>query len=240
MKRKLQSMMLAVVIGAPSFVAGMEVPPLECLVEPNELVQYSSQVPGILEKVLVERGETVRRGQTLARLKAGLQEAAVELAQARVDFGRRKLERNEQLIKKQLISAHDRDEIETEVRFAELELAEAREHLHLRTIKSTVDGVVVQRLGSAGEYVGEDPFLVIASIDPLSVEVIVPSEYYGSISQGDKVAIQLAGPAEGEYSAKVTIVDPVIDAASSTFGVRLELPNPDKGLPAGVKCTAIF
>ena len=42
------------------------------------------------------------------------------------------------------------------------------------------------------------------------------------------------------YKAKVTIVDRVIDAASGTFGVRLELPNPKYRLPAGLKCKVSF
>jgi multidrug efflux pump subunit AcrA (membrane-fusion protein) len=42
------------------------------------------------------------------------------------------------------------------------------------------------------------------------------------------------------YKVKVTIVDRVIDAASGTFGVRLELPNPKYRLPAGLKCKVSF
>jgi hypothetical protein len=38
------------------------------------------------------------------------------------------------------------------------------------------------------------------------------------------------------YRAKVKVVDRVIDAASGMFGIRLELPNPDYSLPAGLKC----
>ena len=40
--------------------------------------------------------------------------------------------------------------------------------------------------------------------------------------------------------ARVTVVDRVVDAASGTFGVRLELPNPDYRLPAGLKCKVRF
>jgi hypothetical protein len=42
---------------------------------------------------------------------------------------------------------------------------------------------------------------------------------------------------QGVYQAKVTVVDPVFDAASGTFGVRLEMPNPDEAAPVGVRCT---
>ncbi len=46
----------------------------------------------------------------------------------------------------------------------------------------------------------------------------------------------LDAPVGGSYPAKVVIVDQVIDAASGTFGVRVELPNPKLELPAGLKC----
>ena len=44
----------------------------------------------------------------------------------------------------------------------------------------------------------------------------------------------------GTHTARVKVVDPVIDAASGTFGVRLELPNPNYRLPAGLKCKVRF
>jgi multidrug efflux pump subunit AcrA (membrane-fusion protein) len=47
-------------------------------------------------------------------------------------------------------------------------------------------------------------------------------------------------PVGGKHEAKVIVVDPVIDAASGTYGVRLELPNPDWALPAGLKCRVRF
>ena len=47
-------------------------------------------------------------------------------------------------------------------------------------------------------------------------------------------------PGLGELSAKVTRVDRVLDAASNTFRARLELPNPDYAIPAGLRCKARF
>ncbi|MCK4691101.1 MAG: biotin/lipoyl-binding protein, partial [Desulfuromonadales bacterium] len=112
------------------------------MIEPNELVEFSSQVPGIIEQINVERGDRVQRGQVLTQLKSGVEEAAVNLAKARVEFGLRKAERNEELYKKQLISSHEKDEIETEIQLAQLQLLETEERLKLRTIRSTIDGVV--------------------------------------------------------------------------------------------------
>jgi RND family efflux transporter MFP subunit len=226
--------------GALLSVAVAELPPLEGLIEPSELVQFSSQVPGILEQVNVERGAMVHRGQVLAQLKSGVESAAVKVAEARVEFGKRKAMRNKELYIKQLISIHDKDELKTEIQLAELELEEVRERLALRTIISTVDGVVVERSGAPGEYVGEEPFLTVAQLDPLNVELVVPVEYFGMIKLGATAQVQLEAAVGGVHHAKVVIVDQVIDAASGTFGVRLELPNPQLNLPAGLKCQVVF
>ncbi len=213
---------------------------LECLLEPNEEVRLSSQIPGILDAILVERGDRVRRGQVVARLKSGVEEAAVALAQAKVDFGQRKLVRNEDLYRQELISIHEKDEMETEHRIAELELAEAKEKLKLRTLRSPINGIVTERHHSAGEFVGEDPVLTLASIDPLNVEIIVPVSRLGSIRKGMKAVVEPEAPAGGSYTGKVEIVDPIIDAASGTFTVRVKLPNPKHRIAAGLKCRVRF
>jgi len=224
---------------APAAHAG-DLPAFEGLIEPHEVVNFGSQVPGILEKVYVERGDNVSVGQVLARLKSGVEGAALRAAEAKVDFGQRKSQRNEELTRKKLISVHEKDEIETELQLARLQVAEAKEQLELRVIRSTVNGVVVKRTGAPGGYVGEEPFLTVAQIDPLNVELVIPVQYIGAIKEGARAKVLPDEPVGGEYQARVVIVDKVIDAASGTFGVRLELPNPQHKLPAGMKCRVEF
>lgn len=229
---------LSVVITTPLFANPL--PPFEGLVEPKEKVKFSSQVAGILEEITVERGSQVNKGQVLARLKSGVEEAAVKVAEARVEFGQRKAQRNSELYKKQLISTHDKDELETEIQLAKLQLEEAREQLALRTITSSISGIVVERMGAPGEYVGEEPFLVVAQINPLNVEIVVPVAYFGIIKEGAQANILIEKPIGSTYPATVVIVDHVLDAASGTFGVRLEMSNPNMKLPAGLKCQVLF
>ncbi|MEW6664095.1 MAG: efflux RND transporter periplasmic adaptor subunit [Thermodesulfobacteriota bacterium] len=224
----------------PAMARGQEGHSFDGLIEPSEVVKLSSPVQGTLAEITVERGDRVKKGQIIARLNYNVEKAAVDLAQARVEFARRKVARNEDLYKKELISIHEKDEMETELRVSELQLHEARERLELRTIRCTVDGVVVERLLSPGEYVGEDPILRIARINPLYVEVVVPAEKFGRIRKGMVATVKPELPISGKWIAHVIIVDTVIDAASGTFGVRLEMPNPDYRLPAGLKCKVIF
>jgi len=212
----------------------------ECLLEPHEVVNVSSPVAGLLAAVNVERGDQVGKGQVIARLKSEAEQAAVDLARARAEFGQRKVVRNEELIQQALISPSEKDELETESHTAQLELRQAEAVLKQRTIKSPIDGVVVERFLSAGEFVQSDPILKIAQLNPLNVEVIVPVSRFGNVHKGMKAVVQPQALINGSYKAEVVIVDRVIDAASGTIGVRLELANPDYHIPAGLKCTVTF
>jgi multidrug efflux pump subunit AcrA (membrane-fusion protein) len=62
---------------------------------------------------------------------------------------------------------------------------------------------------------------------------------YGKIHRGDLANVTPETPGTS-FSARVSVVDRVIDAASGTFGVRLELPSPNNAIPAGAKCKVRF
>lgn len=213
---------------------------LDGLIEPYEVVEISSQVPGVLDEMRVERGDVVEEGQVLARLKDELERIAVRLSRARVEFSLRQSQRNEELYESQLISQRDKDELETEIQIHRLTQEEAEEKLAMRTIRSPISGVVVERSLAPGESVAGRPILTVARIDPLNVELIVPVERFGSVAKGMKAEVRPEAAVGGVYLGEVTIVNQLVDAASGTFGVRVELPNPDYGLPAGLKCKVRF
>jgi RND family efflux transporter MFP subunit len=224
-------------------------------------------VQGVLEEVLVKRGESVKKGQVLARLKSGVEESGVVLAKARAEsiteikvntekyeLSKRSLKRVEELYQKKLISPNEHDEAFTSVvvgelevlmakenhHVAQLELERAKEILKLRSIVSPIDGIVVERYKSPGEFVEDQPLLKLVQVNPLNVEVIAPLQWMGAIRKGMVIQVYPEKPIGGSYKAKVVIVDPVVDSASGTFGVRLELPNDNHKIPAGLTCDVKF
>jgi RND family efflux transporter MFP subunit len=240
---------------------------LDGLIEPSLIVKIGSSVPGILDMVKVDRGALVKKGQVLARLRDKVERATMELAraraqmrstiavrQARLDYTQRRQQRMEGLFKKKVIPFEDMDESRTNTEMAEKELEEAWENIGLAklehqrsvevlkrmTIRSPITGVVMERFLSPGEYVQDQPVLKLAQIDPLYVEVFAPVEIFGSIKMGMQAKVLPETPIGGSYTAKVVIVDRVVDAASGTFGVRLEIPNQKYQLPAGLKCVVVF
>lgn len=199
--------------------AALGVPPahgidLNCLIEPQIVVTVSTTAEGLLETVQVDRGDLVKEGQVLATLESSLERASVAVTRAQAELQTRRL--------------------------AELELQRAAAALSLRAIRSPITGVVTERLLSPGELVRQNPILKVAQIDPLRVEVFAPVSLLGKIAVGMKAQVMPEAPVNGVHPARVTVVDRVIEAAGGTFGVRLELPNPDYRLPAGLRCRVRF
>lgn len=241
---------------------------LDGVIEPSEVTEISGGVlTGILERILVERGDFVRKGQLLAVIDSRLERANLELAKARVestaaleaaedarDYYAAAYERAQRLFETQILSAEDRDQAEQEAMLAEnrwrtevdtqmlarIELQRAEVALEMRRLVSPIAGVVTERDISAGEAVGQAPLLTVAQLDPLHVEVVAPASLYGVIEVGMTGRVVLGPPISGTYAARVVMVDRVLDAASNTLGIRLELPNPDYTLPAGVRGTVRF
>lgn len=251
---------IGILIGAQQ-VAAQE---LDCILLPREIVTVSAPVEGVVERVWVDRGDVVEAGAVLAELESSMERSAVAIAEARARqdygvkanqvraaYGARRFHRIEDLFKQEMVPLKDRDEAMTmkvlaeyelveateQERLADLELERARAALELRTVKSPIGGVVMERLRNPGEIAAKDsPIAKLARLDPLRVEVFVPVSRSGSITPGQTAVVVPEVPL-GELQATVTVVDRVADAASSTFGVRLEIPNPDHRIPAGLKCT---
>lgn len=230
--------LLLVIIAADSQAREVKLSTLGCMLSPSEKVEVSSPVPGVLEQVIVERGDEIRRGEVLFQLKAGVEKASVDLARVKAEFSERKVERNKSLFADDILTVHERDEIETELLMAKTELLLKEQELALRTVISPIDGVVVERKHSEGEYVNVDPVMELATMNPLHVDLLLPSTYFGKISPGQYVKIKPEVVKISARLAEVSIVDPLIDPASGTFRVQLVMDNPLNKIPAGLRCSA--
>lgn len=236
---------------------------LGCLIEPFRVSEVGSPIIGVIETAAVERGERVHAGQVLATLRAEVERQSLAVAQskaqamgelraaeANAELARQKLARAKDLADKQFISSQALEQARAEAMVADNRLAQAREQrdvyarehelaqaqLSQRTIRSPITGVIVERYLSPGERVEEKPIYRVAMINPLRVEVVLPATAYTQVRQGMNVTVLPEFPGAGPRQATVTLVDRVIDGASNTFRVRMELPNADLALPAGLRC----
>jgi RND family efflux transporter MFP subunit len=242
--------------------------PFDCVIEASLVVKVGSPVAAIVADVDVDRGDVVTKGQVIAHIESSAERAAVDYNQAKADSTAEMLakqavmdqkagvlRRKMGLAEKSVGSAQDVDNAQADFNVAKqeaelarlnhamagIELSRAKTDLDLRTIRSPIDGVVTARSIGPGEYFHQESTIVtIARIDPLNVEAYLPVRYYKLIKVGDVATVSPDEPFAGARKAKVSVVDHVFDAASGTYGVRLELPNPDHALPGGLRCHVAF
>ena len=260
-------LLASMLVPAPG-IAGPEADQLfDCVIEPHALIKLGSSAAGVVSQVLVDRSDLVKKNQVVAKLESSVEEATVALSRGRAlaggviaarkaadEFGKRAVDRQAELYNQNALSQQIMDEAELEARVSaallqeardnqaieELELVRSKAALARRSIRSPIDGIVVNRMVQPGERVEEAPILELAQVDPLSVEVIVPTSLFGRIEPGMSVSVMPEEPIGGVKSAVVVIVDRMIDAASGTFRVRAALPNPDLAVPGGLRCQVRF
>ena len=236
-----------------------------CIIKPHVQIQLGSAISGMLSATLVDRGDLVRQGQVVAQIESSVEQAtlaldrvrasndsAIKVEQVDKELSIREAERKKSLVDKGIANQNSLDELQTKVREGDLRIQQAQmdqrlaaltadrseRALALKQIRSPIDGVVIERKLSAGEYIYEQTsIMTIAQIDPLNVELVLPMDRYGDVMVGSTAIVHPVAPVGGAYAAKATVIDPVIDAASETFGVRLILPNPNRTIPAGVRCS---
>lgn len=253
------------IIGTP--VYAQEFTKLDCLVSPEMYIDISSPVDGLIQTILVNKTDSVKKGQSLVKLESSVEAAKVDVAQQealmdnqiyakslKLDYAKRKLERIKGLYKQDASSAQEQDDAATELALAradlaqikldkaknELKLSLAKVELELKTIKSPIDGIVVEQYLMPGESVKNQPILQLAKVDPLMVEVVAPASLFGKIRQGMLVEVRPDAPVNSSYQATVKVVDQIINAASGSFTIRLTLPNSDNKLVGGTKCISNF
>lgn len=248
----------------------MRANPYECLIEPNQTVEIRSAVEGVIEKVLVKRGDRVRAGQVLVQLESSAEASAAELARYRsevggriasatnrLDYATKKLKRSQELQAQNYVTAQARDEADAEKRITEADLLDAQENrktagyehrhaldlLNRRTLRSPFNGVVVDRMLNPGDLAeaGTGRKPILKLAQVEPLRVEVVLPLEAYGKLKTKASAEVIPEGlGGRYAATVVVIDSVFDSASGTFGARLELPNAAGSLPAGIRCRVDF
>ncbi|MEH6830171.1 efflux RND transporter periplasmic adaptor subunit [Sulfitobacter sp.] len=238
--------------------------PLDCVIEPEAIINLVSSEKGRISSINVRRGSLVKKGDVLVVLEDDVQrhnlamaqvrkESTLEMeaAQARLSQRTKDLDRAQTLVDRNVAAKTQVEDAQIEVEMmklaveqahltaalAEIEYQQARTLLDHRTLNSPIDGVVVAVQAAPGAFASEQlQLLTLADIDPLHVEVFAPLEYYDEVTEGDVFQVTQSAPLTGTFDATVRAVDKVFDAASGTFGIQLTVPNRSGQIPAGTRC----
>lgn len=216
--------------------------------------QLSSQVMGTITRVNVHEGDRVRRGEVLitidaaqqrsayASANAGLQASQENIAAADADYALAEstMRRYQTLFDKKSVSPQEYDEVKTRLAAAkarrdaahagrtqaEAGVAEANTAIGFTTIRAPFDGLVVAKLADAGAMATPGvPLLAIEDPGRFRLEAIVDESQIGTVRLGEAVPVVLDSLGNQTITGKVVQIVPMVDPASRTFTVKIDLPS---------------
>lgn len=205
-------------------------------------VTVCSPVQEIIEEVLVREGDAVNKGTPLIRLLQQRELLEVQRSEAVVEKTAFDAKASQALAKDRLVPAEQAIEKEVEHRLAGIELAQAKVRLAEKTIVSGIDGIVARLYKEAGESVDRvEKVAEVVNIERVYLKFLLDQAELVRLRAGMRVPVRVPlVPELGEVEAVVDFVDPVIDAASGLFRVKLLLDNPGLRLRPGMKVEGDF
>lgn len=215
---------------------------LNGVVKPFKSVVVSATLREVIEQINVEEGDRIEAGQALIHLRSDKQRLAVEryeLVIRKAEFDYKAAQR---LFEQNVSSRDDALNKELELKRLIVEQAIAQAEYDERTIKSSLNGVVVKKLKEAGESVNEvEPILQIVENDRLLLLFYLHADMLPLIKMGQELNTRYpALSSDIVKPAKINFIDPEVDARSGLFRVRLLLDNSDELIKPGMQVQAAF
>lgn len=232
-------------------------------IEGVQTVELRSQIQGYLDEIYVDEGAWVKKGETLFRIYANdyaqqvkAAEASVQAMKAQVKTAQLNVEKQEPLVKKEIISEYtlsisqqSLESAKADLAQAEAQLEDAKTNLAYSVIKSPSDGVIgtiPYRIGSLVSSTMTQPLTVISDIRQVRVYFSVNEKDYLSMTHSSladfvkgkgetdtNIVLLLPNGEAFEHNGHIDAISGVIDASTGSATFRATFENPDLRLRSG-------
>ncbi len=243
-------------------IEGRQVRTYEGFTRPSRQTAVASRVAGLVDKVTVAEGQTVRAGEPLVQLDSTAERLEVEMSRMAVEESKdlqaaelvakqaaSELQRAEALLTKNAITENELEQRQLALKVAQLRVEAARSNsrmaamrlqrdealLQQRTITAPNDGIVVKVLKQRGEAVERlETVVELVQLDPLEIVLNMPAATRPLYKVGQAAQVLLEG-SDLPQKGTVTLVDATIDFASGTYRLKIQVPNGGGTLTSGVR-----
>lgn len=194
-------------------------------IESEENIQISAKMPGVITQVLVQEGQEVRKGQTLAQVDNSIILRNIEELKASLELAGTVYERQKNLWDQKIGTEVQYLQAKNSKESLEKRLAALNEQNDQTRIKSPINGIVDEVTVKIGQNIMPGaPAVRVVNNTMLKVRANVSEAYVLNIKKGDKIMVNVPD-LKRDIEAKVTFVGRSIDQLSRTFAVEAKLPS---------------
>ncbi len=196
-------------------------------VESDVKNNIAPNTPFRIEKIYVEVGDQVRKGQTLVQLDASnLRQLELQIENQKVEFNRTS----------QLYAVGGASKAEYDNAKMQLDILSTQYQQLVQNTRlvAPVSGVVTARNYDNGDMYGGQPILTIEQLNPVKLIINVSEIYYKSVTLGMPIEVELDAYPDEVFAGKVSIVYPTVDQTTHTFPVEVTLANSSQRVRPGM------
>ncbi|MBM3368968.1 MAG: efflux RND transporter periplasmic adaptor subunit [Betaproteobacteria bacterium] len=201
----------------------------------DEAVVIRPEIAGRIAEIRFKEGQRVARGALLATLDAGEAKAQLASATAQAKLDAQRLERAEDLHKKNFISPQGLDEARSNAARSSATVREIEARLAKTELRAPFAGVIGLRSVSAGAFVAAGTDIArLEKMDQLKMDFRLPEAFTARVRTGQKVKAAVDAYADQDFGGVIYAIEPGIDEGTRTILVRARVANPDLKLRPGM------
>ena len=202
-------------------------------VRPFQSVTLYAKTSGYMEKIMVDKGDRVTKGQLIATIIAPEIDQEYYAVLADLDNKKRILKRDESLLEKKFISQQEKEQSETAVTMAQARLKSITDQREYRTLRAPFDGTVTARYADPGALLqnasnassGALPVVMVSQLDKVRIYVYVEQKDASYLKEGFPVEISLFENPTGKIPAQVTRISGELDPKTRMMLTEIDLDN---------------
>jgi membrane fusion protein (multidrug efflux system) len=203
-------------------------------------IEVANEVPGVIEAINFESGDTVEQGNVLVRLNAEIDEAALRTRRAEAQLAEQEFQRIADLLPKRAVSQSQYDEAKANFDAARARVNEAEAQLSKKVIRAPFDGTLGIRMVDQGEYIATGtPIVEINMLDPIYVDYTLSEKNLPNVKPGYPVIATVAAVPQQNFEGTVSAINTSVNPETRTVRVRATLANPENLLRPGMFATIL-
>jgi membrane fusion protein (multidrug efflux system) len=213
---------------------GVEVAAIGVL-EARRGVDINSSVPGLVQQIRFESGESVVQGQPLVQLDADVERSNLAKAQAALKLAKADLARGESLVTTNNISKATLDQRRSEYDVAAAEVASISAQIEKKTIFAPFDGKLGIRKINVGQYLEAGQAIVnVQDLSVIFVNFSISQRELSDLKVGQKIRMTTDAYPVREFEGEISAIEPLINQQTGMVEVQGRFDNTEGLLRPGM------